>query len=218
MWPTSLTESVEWEVISPNGRLPGASSLGIPPMKGTPQAVACPDAEGNFWVHVFTRSVQGEVWLRRMNAATLGWENWRSLGGKVINDPIPLVLFPGGIDLISRGGRNQFAHCYCAMGQWSAWTYHEDQLSGPIAGASAAALAYLSNETRTTDIVAAQGVDNRCVWRRVVSANLEWTPWQSPTREPTFITSPPIVVRTRETRILARSEKGTLVEWKYSGN
>ena len=58
--------------------------------------------------------------------------------------------------------RGRTGTCYCAMGQWSPWTYHEDQLSGPIASASAAALAYLSNETRTTDIVAAQGVDNRC--------------------------------------------------------
>ncbi|KAK3321702.1 hypothetical protein B0H66DRAFT_601184 [Apodospora peruviana] len=207
MWPTSLTEQ-GWEIIGAGFPVPL-------PMLGTPQALVCPDYEGNQLIHVFTRSVDGEVWLRRMNVATLAWDSWQNLHGKVINDPIPLLLFPGAIDLISRGTRNQFAHTFCAM-DWNPWRYHEDQLSGPIA--SAAALSYLSSEIRTTDIVAAQGLDNRCMWRRLINANQDWTPWQSPTAEPTIITAPPIVIRTRETRILARSEKGTLIEWKYSGN
>ncbi|KAK0724541.1 hypothetical protein B0H67DRAFT_108085 [Lasiosphaeris hirsuta] len=202
-WPTTFTAHA-WDVVTVG------FPLGAPPMQGTPQALVCPDNQGKRWLYLFTRAADGEVWKRRMDldmAHLVGWEEWRCLGGAVINDPIPLILFPGAIDLISRGMRNQFAHCYCANGNdWSAWAYHEDQLSGPIA--SAAALAYLSEQTMTTDIVAAQGPDNRCLWRRLVNAHQEWTPWQSPTEEPTLITGPPIVIRTRETRILARDERG----------
>jgi len=200
-----IKESVQWfDAFGPWANIgPDCSVL------GNPQGILFSDG-GPYQVHVWTRNQQGQILHRWFLLDTGEWAPWSNRGGTVVNDPIVVSWAPSQMEIIARGPHNQFCHSFYNSSDgtgWHDWKYYENDISGPIISAVC---------IRSFEIaVVAQGPDNKCIWKRM-GADRKWTSWQSPVKSELYISDAPVIGKTRETRIFARSSSGTLLECKLA--
>jgi len=82
------------------------------------------------------RGTNGALYERRQQAPNGGWQNWASLGGEIIGDPVVIAAPDGRISIFARGSSALYQKRQSgANGGWSEWAFLDGGSLATWAGA-----------------------------------------------------------------------------------